>query len=216
MSTSGYYEDNNMIEIIVGPRERRFIVQKDPIRAKSRFFQVACSDRWREGQERVVRVPEAHTSTAFKMYLDWTHTNEVSVDDDRGFARVRPLVEFYLLGDVLDDIGVRNEVIRLLTMHHGYNPGLSTQICHSICDNTLSNSPLRERMVDVISSLISPQSFEKSASHLPAYLVLQVAIRAMHLRMRILADGQTLQDGFYEKYTGYKEASADADATRFK
>jgi hypothetical protein len=118
MLTSASCDYNDIITILVGPEEHTFRAHKDVICAKSRFFRAACSDRWREGREKVVRLPGARSKCIFQMYMDWSYTNELEIDTfiSQEFKKraMNVLVELYLLGDVLDDIIVRNKTLRAL------------------------------------------------------------------------------------------------------
>lgn len=59
--TPASYDYDSLITVLVGAGEERFTVHKDVICVKSKFFRAACSDRWQEGQEKVVRLPEARS-----------------------------------------------------------------------------------------------------------------------------------------------------------
>jgi hypothetical protein len=56
-----------MVTVLVGKEEKRFTLHQDAVCANSKFFKAACSKRWREGQERTVRLPEAQPDI-FKLY----------------------------------------------------------------------------------------------------------------------------------------------------
>jgi hypothetical protein len=49
---------DNTIAVHVSPTEYRFVVHQNKICEKSKFFRAACSKRWIEGQEKLVRLPE--------------------------------------------------------------------------------------------------------------------------------------------------------------
>lgn len=70
--TPASYDYDSVVTFLVGAGEKRFTVHKDVICAKSKFVRASCSDRWQEGREKVVRLPEARLIPAFQMYMDWT------------------------------------------------------------------------------------------------------------------------------------------------
>ena len=100
---SSSYSDT--ITILVGKDEQRFTVHKDIICEKSEFFQAACSQRRREEQEMVVRLPDLRAPYMFPVYMDWVYTDDMTLGKMGflldGFYVGKELVEFYLLGDVL-------------------------------------------------------------------------------------------------------------------
>ena len=93
--------------MLVGPKEERFILHHDAVCARSKFFKAACSKQWREGQERLVRLPEVDP-VVFKTYCGWVYsgdlakpfcTSESEVKDR--IAEQKHFIDLYLLGDSL-------------------------------------------------------------------------------------------------------------------
>lgn len=148
---------DNVITILVGLEEHRFIAHKDVICLKSKFFRAAFSDRWREGQAKVVRLPEVRSAEHFQMYMDWAYNNGKIIDEpDPSTDIISDLIEIFILGDVLQDVKLRNEILRLLnTLICKAKEHLNELHCHLIWDNTPSNSSLRKWTVDaIISSMV--------------------------------------------------------------
>jgi len=64
------YDYNSTVKVLVGPEEQPFVVYKDLICASSKFFKAACSKRWTEGQEKLIRLPEVEPKN-FQGYVAW-------------------------------------------------------------------------------------------------------------------------------------------------
>jgi hypothetical protein len=56
------------VSILTGEEEQQFTVHKDSICAKSKFFKAACSERWIEGKQKVVKLPDV-TARDFQTYV---------------------------------------------------------------------------------------------------------------------------------------------------
>ncbi|EME86766.1 uncharacterized protein MYCFIDRAFT_194727 [Pseudocercospora fijiensis CIRAD86] len=49
----------NPLKVLVGPKEDVFFIHEDVICASSAFFKAACSNTWKENQEKTVKLPTA-------------------------------------------------------------------------------------------------------------------------------------------------------------
>jgi hypothetical protein len=152
--------------------------------AKSGFFRAACSTRWLEGREKVVRLPEV-MAKVFQVYVDWAYTGNLILGAAATFSpgkrpTCRGLVDLYLLGDVLDDVKLRNKAMQLLNAHVAahLSPGFAT-ICH-VWENTPPSSILRKWMVEVTIMKLKSESFAENAGNYPADYVVQVATTLLH------------------------------------
>ncbi|KAK3712638.1 hypothetical protein LTR37_009081 [Vermiconidia calcicola] len=107
------------VSVLVGDTGQRFVVHKDVLCTNSPFFQAACSKNWREGREKVIRLPD-HAPIAFSMYVDWRYQGVVDLwqgDENQrtvrrdtqgneraaGGLRFDRLIDSYILGDMLQD-----------------------------------------------------------------------------------------------------------------
>lgn len=185
------HDYNDTITVLVGDKEKRFTVHKDVICVKSKFFRAACSKRWREGQEKIVRLPEVRSASIFQLYMDWTYGNESGLFKETYFDSttlaasdvVDRLIGLYLLGDVLDDVKLRNYTLRLMTaVIKGSRFLLHPMQCHRVWRRTVPNSPLRKYVVDLVVTLSSPEVFRNRSAEYPMDLVLQAAIVLMERR----------------------------------
>jgi hypothetical protein len=139
--------------VLVGPEEQPFSVYKDIICASSKFFKAACSERWIEGKEKKVRLPEVKPSV-FQGYIAWLCSGHYQMQASRGDpldvinATTTAMIEMYILGDVLDDIRFRNKMMeRLVSRNLGCCPQITT-IC-MLWERTTTMSPLRKMHVKV-------------------------------------------------------------------
>jgi len=210
MLTSASYDYDSTITVFVGAGEKRFTVHRDVICVKSKFFRAACSDRWLEGQQKIVRLPEAHSTKAFQLYVDWTYTNELNLDRTTLEAGdvVNSLVQLHLLGDVLDDVKLRNKTLRLMTVEvREAKLFLNSEQRHFIWRHTAPNSSIRKWVIDHFASLADSTMMEKFGSTLPADLVLQTAVMlvARHVKCS-KRDRKALE----ERLETYMEADDDA------
>lgn len=144
------YDYNDIITVIVGISEQQFIVHKTTICEKSKFFHAACSNvRWREGKEELVRLPEVHPRV-FKAYAHWAYTGKVSPEVEWGHADVgeaeeqQTYVEAYIIGDLLDDRDLRQQVIdTMIKKTSTWMTMFSSGRLRRIWAKTPAGSPLR-------------------------------------------------------------------------
>jgi hypothetical protein len=165
--------------------QQKFTIHKDLICASSKFFKAACSKLWSEGQEKVVRLPEVKVET-FQAYVVWVYTGKIAVnkptqDCVRKFAleEYREAVELYLVGDVLDDLLLRNTAMRTLVTKRKVwqvQPDLAT--IHQIRDSTPPESRLRQMIVDVTIKRMHRANIDEVASY-PADLLKCIALKLL-------------------------------------
>jgi hypothetical protein len=145
--------------VLVGPvrDEQKFTVHKDLVCASSKFFMAASSERWTEGKEKAVRLPEVKKET-FQAYVVWVYAGKVNINKSiKGDAKLaaaeelRETVYLYLLGNVLDDLQLRNAAMRaLVTGLKDWNVQPSCNLINHIWDSTPPGSLLRNMLVDFI------------------------------------------------------------------
>ncbi|KAK3637789.1 hypothetical protein LTR56_011995 [Elasticomyces elasticus] len=108
----------DLITVLVGAEESRFIVHKDAICAKSPFFNAACGREWIEGQEKTVRLPEQDAG-AFKVYLRWVYSDTLNMalmEEPPGYVVIPSflnLTKAWLLSTYLQDDALCNKLIDL-------------------------------------------------------------------------------------------------------
>ena len=185
-SRSNIVEFDNIITVLVGEEEKRFIIHQDAACAKSKFFKAACSTRWLEGQEKIVRLRDVDP-TVFQAYSRWVYSGELPTPICIDSSNVRDksaekalLIELLILGDRLDDIDMRNQAKPMLLdsmeRHHtlcGY------ELVNRIYASTLPGSLVRKMLVDVAISRQNPSVLAKHVSKYAAEFVQEVAIAAL-------------------------------------
>lgn len=156
---------------------KQFTVHKHLICAKSKFFEAACSKLWAEGTEKIVRLPEVKVD-AFQAYLVWVYTGRVAVNKGAPRHQLRAIIELYLLGDVLDDVLLRNAAMRSLVINIPvWNVVPSVSLVTHIWASTPTKSPLRQLIIDIVVKRVGRASVETcvSVDH-PAEFVHSIAV----------------------------------------
>lgn len=139
--------------------------------------------RWLEGRDKAVRLPEIDPDV-FQTYLDWTYTDCLVVETAPKSPTLktktcRGIVDMYLLGDVLDDIKLRNRAMQLLSSHVINYRAPNPMTVRHIWANTPTTSLLRNWVVDVLILKLSREYFADHAATYPPDLVLQMATRLL-------------------------------------
>jgi len=186
---SNITEFGNIVTVLVGTEEERFVLHQDAVCAKSKFFKAACSKQWLEGQERIVRLPEADAAI-FQVYCNWIYSSELqeptctapSDTADKNAER-ESLIKLYLLGDSLDDVALRNQTnVMLFKAMRNQRKLLNTELTRLVWDSTVPKSSMRRMVVDVFVSRHSSAQFAELVSGYPTEFVQEVAVAAMKAR----------------------------------
>lgn len=165
---------NDTIFVLVGAEEQCFTVHKDVICVKSKFFKAACSDRW----TKFVRLPSVEPGV-FQRYLDWAY-GDVVVSQATLQDNLEMSVKLYLLGDTLEDVRLRNKVLRALNSYSSIDklqPGPKSH--RLIWDSTPPSSPLRRWAIDAAILRVRRENFERNLSSYPMGFVRQVALKKL-------------------------------------
>jgi hypothetical protein len=145
---------------------------------KSKFFRATCSERWKdskEGQKKVVRLPEVEPET-FQRYVDWTYCDALVADAeiDDGISMS---IKLYILADLLDDVRLRNKTTKALMRY------ITADLMHPnapkvqlIWEKTTQRSLIRKLIVDATLLRLSAKVFAEHIGEWPAGLVQQVAV----------------------------------------
>jgi hypothetical protein len=180
-------EFHNIVTVLVGEEEQRFILHQDVVCAKSKFFKAACSKRWREGQEQVVRLPEVKTAV-FQAYSTWIYSGEIADGTctltntltEKG-AEHEHLIDLYLLGDRLDDIQLRNEANKkLFASMRKVDAVPGHGITMRVWESTMPGSLLRKMLVDMVILRFSRTLFAESVSLYHPEFLQEVAVAAVN------------------------------------
>lgn len=199
------YNYNDTISVVVGSEERSFVVHKDVVCASSKFFKAACSTRWKEGQEKVVRLPTVKPAV-FEMYMDWLYFGKIV--NSASYATpslLDPFIHLSLLGDMVDDKNLRNKAMDALQAK-AYEEKVSPcpRQIHHIWENTSERSMLRKWALDIVFLRRGPNGFEENVAKYPPEFLQQIAVKAMQ-QAQIVSGSD-----FLAKSQEYQEADENA------
>jgi hypothetical protein len=139
---------------------QEFTIHRDLICANSKFFNAACSKLWTEGKEKVVRLPEVKVDT-FQAYFVWAYTGRVVINKGAPRDELKATIDLYLLGDVLDDLLLRNAAMESLVANIPvWNVVPPVNLVSHVWDVTLPGSRLRQVIVDVVIMRVSRANLE--------------------------------------------------------
>lgn len=157
--------EDDLVTLLVGPEEEKFVVHESCIARYSDFFKTALKKEWIEGQTRVVKLPEEPCVEFFISYINFAYRGKLPTDGleimaDDGFIDepYLELAKFYAMGErMLDDyllLAVPEEILRLAKIEspHGYRCFPDAACIAFIYDETSSRSTLRRLMVDFYAS----------------------------------------------------------------
>lgn len=168
------YDYNNLINVLVGPKETAFAVYKDSICMSSKFFAAACSPgRWREGREKLVHLPESPPQ-AFQAYVHWVYTGEISpmvyfgeqVISEAMEAKAH--IEAYIIGEFLDDAKLRTKALdNLITKIVTWRTMIPSSLIGRAYETTPVGSPLRRLLVEEWINYSKVGRFTRKMAELP-------------------------------------------------
>ena len=191
------------------PRTRgtqEFTVHRHLICANSKFFKAACSKLWAEGKEKVVRLPEVRVD-AFQAYVVWVYTGKVVFNRQAPRHQLRDTIDLYLLGDLLDDLLLRNTAMRTLVIRLPvWNVIPSVGLVNHIWAFTPTGSPLRQVIIDTIVKRVGRASLGHcvTADH-PAEFLHDIAVVLLKQVPTVSAER------FISGMNGYLEAEPSND-----
>jgi len=186
---------HDTITVLVGTAEKPFTVHREALCAKSRFFAAACSSRWTEGKEKVVRLSE-QKAESFQEYVHWVYNHEIDLEPlpeqmsaspnttelDKGRRRVRcQYLELYLLADKLRDTKLANRVMDLLVDVCCVRGLLlpSVVLITRAYEQTAPGSRLRSLLVDLWVACRRSGNLEGSVTGLPRDFVNDLVMKLL-------------------------------------
>jgi hypothetical protein len=179
------YDYNSIHPVLVDPEEERFLVYQQIISLESKFFNAACRKEWKEGAEKLVRLPEVEPGM-FRSYLNWVYTGDLAVDvsvadaeETANELKFRGFIELYVLGDTLDDLRLRNSAMKIIVNgNHQLGPKSITWAF----ENTPTASLMRKQLVRVAATRWSREKYIKQEELYPADFVRALALQLMQLK----------------------------------
>ena len=191
---------NDEVIVLVGEEEQRFVAHKDFLCANSEFFEAACSEKWRKGKDRIVRLPEQNP-VSFNIYLNWRYLG--IVDLWNGEAELRPqsdidgekltstgtrynrLIRSYILGDMLQDTQFCNALISSwFSLVEETKRIPSSDKVNQIFESLPETSKLRQLVTHEIAYGLNVDDFKKDLeSYSPGVLsaIAEVSVTERHL-----------------------------------
>ncbi|KAK5728055.1 hypothetical protein LTR17_012252 [Elasticomyces elasticus] len=174
----------DLITVLVGAEESRFIVHKDAICAKSPFFNAACGREWIEGQEKTVRLPEQDAG-AFKVYLRWVYSDTLNMalmEEPPGYVVIPSflnLTKAWLLSTYLQDDALCNKLIDLqLAKYQASGSGVvSKSTLDYVFEHTPAESHIARLFLDALASASDAEGFAASGKDLPSPVLFDMARR---------------------------------------
>ncbi|KAK4579963.1 hypothetical protein LTR86_000165 [Recurvomyces mirabilis] len=157
MSTAGLPSKRRKIDyadylrVVVGPEQKEFMVHRDIITERSKFFQKAVSTRWYcEDKNKPFELPEDDPEI-FGAYLQCLYDNRVdlSFSKEEGMISVLEAMRLYVLADKLGDLESMNTTIDCINQQSAKEnliPCVST--IEMVWPLLITDSPLRKLLVD--------------------------------------------------------------------
>ena len=177
---------DNAIAVHVSPTEYRFVVHQNKICEKFKFFRAACSKRWIEGQEKLVRLPEVDIEV-FQEYWEWVYSGTIpagrcTVDSNMTAKNAEHLllINLYLLADLLDDIKLRNWSTEEMSKSlETCNMVPLSDALEAVWSGTQKGSRFRRQFVDFAVARVDRDSMAGVIEQFPSEFVREFAIAAM-------------------------------------
>ena len=104
------------IRVLVGAEEKEYIIPEYLLTSTSAFFKVAGSQKWKEGQDRTVRLPEQDLEL-WTAYLHWKFTHSLTASKGSGSSKKsetkvdgwQRVILLWITADQLQDLHLQNK-----------------------------------------------------------------------------------------------------------
>lgn len=187
---------SEVITVVVGKEGTKYIVHKASICAKSPFFAAACSKKWEEGQEGIVRLPTQRPK-AFAMFLHWVYTGSIDMAMTDMNIETEPsyltLAHLWVLGHYLQVLEFCNKLVdtmfarrRQLPRRH---PNATT--LKFACESIPSEGGARRFLFDLAVWCYGTETCEREEPQLPREIV--TAIARKHIAGDLKTDSNPLK-----------------------
>lgn len=155
------------------------MAHKDVLIESSDFFRAASNLLWKEGKERLVRLPDV-APTTFEVYIGWLYTDEVDIADAEATQDVREdfdlLIACFALGDMLQDVHFMNSVVNRFIKQAEDRGAVPSPCCIArLCDTVRLDSTLARVCVDYAAFDTQQEPFEKDVDAYPEVFVMMIA-----------------------------------------
>lgn len=174
----------SIITVLAGVEKESFVVHEASICARSPFFRAACSKEWKEGQTKVVELPEVEHE-AFAVYVHWVYTREIdmTIMTERANTYVAPsflnLTKMWLLADMLRDVHLCNCVNDgiIKTDVAIRTPGLNMASLGYIMEHTPQESTIRRLYIDMHLASLTRAWVRKNKDEIPRTILVEFALK---------------------------------------
>ncbi|KAK5733562.1 hypothetical protein LTR17_009550 [Elasticomyces elasticus] len=174
----------DLITVLVGAAETRFVAHKDILSAKSPFFSAACGRDWIEGQEKIVRLPE-QDAEAFRVYLRWVYSDALDMThmkEPEGTTRPPSYINHFkvwILAHYLQDFTLCNIATdhTIQTYHEPPKLNIAPNTLSYVFEHTALDSPMGQLFLDAYATRISGGWIKRHLRELPNEVVLDMAVR---------------------------------------
>lgn len=158
--TPAKYTRGDLVTPLVGPDEQELVVCGTPLAETSEFFRTALKKEWKEGQKRMIRLPEEDI-TLITRYFDFVFGQSLPSKDAQTADHLEKstaydgIFQLYALGERMLDASIRNTVVkeslRLVSLvgdaSHGFLP--SRNCIKLVYKETSARSAARRLLVDL-------------------------------------------------------------------
>ncbi|KAK5678244.1 hypothetical protein LTS10_009414 [Elasticomyces elasticus] len=148
----------DIVEVILGPEQRKFYVHDKLLCSQSKFFEAALKKEWIKGQARIVELPE-DGALLFERYVQWLYGGRLAVKKPNGQTDYDMLAGLYVFGEKIVDQIFQDKVIDALVAAtrnkvHPRQDRLAALFPYGdtvdrIYNGTPRGSPARRLMVDM-------------------------------------------------------------------
>jgi hypothetical protein len=154
------HHPSDTLFLIVGEEQEQFLVHSTYLSARSEFFRAALSKNWKEGQSRVIKLPEDDPTTVAQ-YLDFVYKDMLPTlrgwSPDQAKVMYLALARLYVYGERVLDVVIRNVIVEHFIsfssianrelLPHPYYPG--PDVVELVYEGTTAASPMRKLLVDM-------------------------------------------------------------------
>ena len=154
------YSPSSMVILIVGDQQEQLLAHASYLTNRSDFFKAALSNNWKEGQSRVVKLPEDDPTTVAQ-YLDFVYKNMLPTQQKWFPNQVKSmylsLARLYVYGERVLDVVIRNVIVdHIIAFSSIANHELATHphypgpaVIETVYEGTTAESPMRRLLVDM-------------------------------------------------------------------
>ncbi|CBX98816.1 hypothetical protein LEMA_P080550.1 [Plenodomus lingam JN3] len=139
------------------PDYTKFTIHETLIRKSSLFFEAALGRKWREAEDRIVKLPTLEAGD-FRVYIQWLYTGRLHVvpaTEVDSLLDIATLAQAHLLGDYLQDTNYQDHAMDLMIEWYRKSSTKTVQAfadarAAGLYERTAEHGGLRRFLVDVI------------------------------------------------------------------